>query len=333
LSRETFDLLDEVQRSARRAAMATLVRARGTTPRKDGTKMFVADDGGVFGSVTIGGCVDARVMEAASDVLAGSPPRLLSLQLGDEEAWEIGLTCGGAVDVFVEPVGPELLDVYHRAQSVSEAGRLAAIETTIAGDRVGAHSLLDGDLPVLSNAIRERDGSTTYIELLRPPQSLMLFGAGAIAIPLAKFAKTLGFQITVIDGRPRFANRERFPNADVLRIGIVSEIVAQLEIGVSTAVVLTAHDYKIDAPVLERVLKTQTPYIGLLGSRKRGAAILHLLRERGVPESDLARVRVPAGLDIGGETAAEIALSIAAEIVAVLHGRPGLPLNAKGATP
>jgi xanthine dehydrogenase accessory factor len=329
VSGEIFDLLDQVRRSSKRAAMATLVRARGTTPRKDGTKMFVAEDGGVFGSVTIGGCVDARVIEAAGDVLAGATPRLLSLQLGDEEAWEIGLTCGGAVDVFVEPVGPELLEVYDRAYSASREGRLAAIETTIAGDGLGAHSLWDEDLPVVSNAVRERAGSTTYIEVLRPPPSLMLFGAGAVAIPLAAFAKALGFKTTVIDGRPRFANRERFPSAEVLRVGIVSEIVGQLEIGRSTAVVLTAHDYKIDGPVLERVLRTDTPYIGLLGSRKRGAAILHLLRERGVSETNLARVRVPAGLDIGGETAAEIALSIASEIVAVMHGRSGAPLGTR----
>ncbi|HEX7192185.1 MAG TPA: XdhC/CoxI family protein [Thermoanaerobaculia bacterium] len=323
-----FELFDQMRRSSKRAAMATLVRARGTTPRKDGAKMFVSEDGGVLGTITIGGCVDARVMEAATDVLRGSKPRLLSLQLGDEEASEIGLTCGGAVDVFVEPVGQELFDVYDRAQSVAKAGRLAAIETTIAGASIGAHSLLEGDLSLLSNAIRERDDRTSYIELLRPATSLMIFGAGAVAIPLATFAKTLGFRTTVIDGRPRFANRERFPSADVLRVGIVSEIVRQVEIGGSTAVVLIAHDFKIDGPVLERVLATPTPYVGLLGSKKRGAAIRQALRERGVSEADLTRVRVPVGLDIGGETPAEIALSIASEIVAVMHGRAGMPLSA-----
>lgn len=308
--------------------MATLVRARGTTPRRDGAKMFVGEDGSVFGSVTIGGCVDARVMEAAGSVMSEAAPRLLSLQLGDEEAWEIGLTCGGGVEVFVEPVGPELLDIYDRAQRVCEAGRAAAIETTIAGSEAGAHSLLEGDLAALSNAIRERSDGTSFVELLRPPAAMMIFGAGAVAIPLNTFAKALGFRTTVIDDRLRFANRGRFPNADVLRVGMVSEIAAQLGIGRATAIVLIAHDYKIDAPVLERVLASEASYIGLLGSRKRGAAILGLLRERGVAESDLARIHVPIGLDIGGDTAAEIALSIIAEVVAVMNGRTGSSLGA-----
>jgi xanthine dehydrogenase accessory factor len=149
-----------------------------------------------------------------------------------------------------------------------------------------------------------------------------------VAIPLVTFAKALGFRAVVVDGRERFANRDRFPAADELRIGIASEIAAQMQIDASTPVVLVAHDYKIDVPVLKTALASDTPYIGLLGSRRRGAAILQMLRDDGAAEEQLARVRVPAGLDLGGDSAAEIALSIVAEIVAVMHGRNGSPLRA-----
>lgn len=321
MSHETFELLERLRRAKTRAAMATLVRTRGTTPRKEGTKMFVGEDGAVFGSVTIGGCVDARVMEHAGEVIAGSAPRLLELQLGDEEAWEIGLTCGGTVSVFLEPVTTELLDLYDVAREACREGRSVALATSIAGAPLGAHALLEeGSSPASTDGV--------YVEVLRPPVTLMIFGAGAVSIPLVDLAKTLGIRTVVVDGRPRFANRERFPNADELRIGIVSEIAAQLELGPSTPVVLTAHDYKIDVPVLERVLAASVPYVGLLGSRRRGAAILQLLREQGVAEEQLARVRVPIGLDLGGDTAAEIALSIASEVVAAMHGRSGSPLSA-----
>ncbi len=355
MSHETFELIERLRSADQRAAMATLVRTRGTTPRKEGTKMFVGEDGGIFGSVTIGGCVDARVMEHAGEVVADATPQLLQLQLGDEEAWEIGLTCGGAVDVFVEPVNGELLELYDAARSAWEAGRSVALATVIAGEGVGARLLLDANGVVHGTApsdvadllvrevprmLRSSRGSSTiahegneiYVELLRPPATLVIFGAGAVSIPLVGFAKALGFRTVVVDGRPRFATRERFPQADELRVGIVSEIAAQLELGPLTPVVLTAHDYKIDVPVLKRVLAGDAPYVGLLGSRRRGAAILQMLREEGLDDERLVRVRVPIGLDLGGETSAEIALSIASEVVAVMHGRSGAPMRERRTT-
>ncbi|HEV7766321.1 MAG TPA: XdhC family protein [Thermoanaerobaculia bacterium] len=314
MSHETFELIDRLRRTGRRAAMATLVRAHGTTPRKEGTKMFVGDDGGIFGSVTIGGCVDARVIERTAEVLGSAKPQLLQMQLGDDEAWEIGLTCGGSVEVFIEPLNDATLAMYETAHREWEAGRSTAIATVVAGDAIGSRSLVDPE---------ERSTADVYVEVLRPPARLCVFGAGAVAIPLTTFARALGFQTIVIDGRARFASRERFPDANELRVGIASEIAGQLDLGANTPVVLVAHDYKIDVPVLKKALDSTTPYIGLLGSRKRGAAILQLLREDGVVEEELSRIRVPVGLDIGGETSAEIALSIVAEVVAVMRGRSG----------
>ncbi len=329
MSHETFELIDQLRQSGKRATMATLVRTIGTTPRKEGTKMFVGEGGAIFGSVTIGGCVDARVIEQAGEVLNSSKPHLLSLQLGDEEAWEIGLTCGGAVEVFLEPLSDDAMALYETAKREWQAGRTIAFATVIAGDDVGKRYVMAD--PPLHSGTTTLDGREVYIEVLRPPSTVLIFGAGAVAIPLAAFAKALGFRTIVIDGRPRFATRERFPQADEIRIGIASEIAEQIEFGLTTPVVLVAHDYKYDFPLLKKALATDAPYIGLLGSRRRGAAILQMLRDDGVPEKQLQRVRVPIGLDIGGETAAEIALSIIAEVVGVMHGRNGSALSARPA--
>lgn len=323
MSHETFELIDRLRQTGRRAAMATLVRTAGTTPRKEGTKMFVGDDGGIFGSVTIGGCVDARVIEHSAEVLASSSPQLLKMELGDEEAWEIGLTCGGTVEIFIEPVTDSILQIYESARREWEAGRSVALATVISGEGIGSRFLATDAAGTV--------GPEVYLEILRPPVKLLVFGASAVAIPLVTFARALGFQTTIIDGRARFASRERFPDADDIRVGIASEIAGQLELGPTTPVVLVAHDYKIDVPVLKRALARDTPYIGLLGSRRRGAAILQLLRDDGVPEEQLSRVRVPIGLDLGGETAAEIALSIIAEVVAVMRGRNGAAMSARPA--
>jgi xanthine dehydrogenase accessory factor len=314
MSHETLDLIDAVRRSGRRAAMATLVRTVGTTPRREGTKMFVDAGGDIFGSVTIGGCIDGRVIEESGRVLASSAPQLLTFDLGDHEAWEIGLTCGGKVEVLMEPLTDEIIEMYDDARRELDAGRSVAIAT---------------DLQTTKRSLVPASARTTngvYVEVLHPSRTLVIFGAGAVAIPLVSFAKTAGFRTVVVDGRERFAPRERFPEADEIRIGISSEIADALHFGPNTPVVLVAHDYKIDFPVLTRALAADTPYIGLLGSRRRGAAILQMLRDEGVAEDQLRRVRVPVGLDLGGESASDIALAIIAEVVAVLHGRNGSAL-------
>ena len=292
--------------------------------------MFVGEDGGIFGSVTIGGCVDARVIEQSQQILNASSPRLLNLNLGDEEAWEIGLSCGGAVEVFVEPFTHEIATMYERAHNEWQAGRAVAIATTISGRDAGARELLTDSSawPAKSGTVT-LNGREVYVELLRPPSTLLVFGGGSVGIPLVSFAKQLGFRTTVIDARPRFANRERFPDADDIRVGIVSEIADEMRIGRSAPVVLVSHDYKVEIPILKKVLATDTPYIGLLANRGRGAAILQVLRDDGIAEEQLARVRAPAGLDIGGESAAEIALSIVAEIIAVMRGKRGASLSAR----
>jgi xanthine dehydrogenase accessory factor len=175
-------------------------------------------------------------------------------------------------------------------------------------------------------ALGPGEGVRCFVEVHMPPPTLLVVGAGHVAMPLVTLARTLGFRTVVVDGRPRLATRERFPDADELVVGIPSEATRRVPLLASTAVVLVAHDYKYDLPVLRHVLATQAGYVGMLGSRRRGEAILKLLREEGIPEAQLDRLRVPIGLDLGARTAPEIALAILAEIVAARYGASGRPL-------
>jgi xanthine dehydrogenase accessory factor len=353
---ELFEHIDKLKQAEAKVAVATLVNTRGTTPRKEGAKMLVGEGGRILGSVTIGGCVDAQVIEESTDVLAKNVPRLLELDLGDEEAWEIGLTCGGTIEVFLEPLTLDRPDAalvfYDRARAHAETGGRAAVITRLDGADNGAKLLLfdtgatEGTLgdPALDRRfIAEAqsalgagksqtlllDGVRAFVEVYAPPAVLLMVGAGHVSMPLATLGREMSFRTIVIDGRPRFATRERFPQVDDLRIGIPSELVQQVPLIKTTALVLVAHDYKYDVPVLRHALKSPVGYIGLLGSSRRGAAILNLLREDGVAEDALERVRVPIGLDLGAQSAPEIALAIMAEILMVQRGATGLAISDK----
>jgi xanthine dehydrogenase accessory factor len=165
-----------------------------------------------------------------------------------------------------------------------------------------------------------------FVEVHLPPPTLLVVGGSHVAMPLVTLARSLGHRTIVVDGRPRLATRERFPDVDELQVGIPSELVKRIPLGPTTALVLVAHDYKYDLPVLRHALSGEVGYIGMLGSRRRGDAILRMLREEGQSEEALARIRVPIGLDLGGRTAPEIALAILAEIVASRYGGTGRPM-------
>jgi xanthine dehydrogenase accessory factor len=343
-----LDQLEELRQGERRVAMATLVATRGTTPKREGAKMWVGEAGRVLGSVTIGGCVDVRVIEEAERTLAGGRPRLLSMTLGDEDAWALGFTCGGQVDVLVEPVDLSNTAAYEMVRDEVAAGRRVAIVTRLAepfarmlvredGTRIG--SLDDETLDRAACATVEpllRAGTSRTVALRRappavdafvevhvPPETLVVIGAGDVAVPLVRMAKMIGLRTIVVDARERFATRERFPDADEIRVGIPSEIVGDLALGGSTYVVLVVHDYKHEVPVLTRVLDRPVAYIGLLGSRRRGQAVQDFLAEQGVATEALARIHVPIGLDIGARTTPEIAVSILAEVLAQRAARNG----------
>ena len=354
---EPFEHIDELRKSQGRVAVATLVNTHGTTPRKEGAKMIVGERGDIVGSVTIGGCVDAQVIEEAEDVLTSMRPRLLELNLGDEEAWEIGLTCGGTIEVFVEPMALDRSDdtaarFYDSVHAHARAGGRGAIVTRLEGDS-GKLLVLDdgsvegtfGDAFLDERFVAEArtvidagasrtlflEGVRAFAEVVTPPSLLLVIGASHVAMPLMTLARTLGYRTAVIDGRPRFATRERFPDVDDLKIGIPSELVTGYPLIPTTALVLVAHDYKYDLPVLRHALASTVGYIGMLGSARRGAAILKLLREEGVDEASLARVRVPIGLDLGSRSAPEIALAVLAEIQMVRTGATGQPMSTRRA--
>ena len=354
---EVFDQIETLGKTEKRVAMATLVATRGTSPKKEGAKMWVSEAGRILGGVTIGGCADARVIEEAEESLASSVPRLLSVALGEEDAWEGGFTCAGTIQVMIEPLDltgseDDLLNLYRAVRAEVERGRCAAVVTLLENSSSKMLVFEDGEVKgTLGDAALDKEARLTALDLIQkrasravtleagssaaeaffevhgPRPTLIIFGAGHISMPLVNLASEMGLRTIVVDGRPRFATRERFPDVDELLIGIPSEIAEQLSYTSSTYVVLTAHDYKYDIPVLKTVLKTEAIYIGLLGSRKRGQAILKFLEESGVDAQALARVRVPTGLDIGAESAAEIALSILAEAVAVKAGREGRPMR------
>jgi xanthine dehydrogenase accessory factor len=352
---ELFDHLDQLRESPGKVAVATLVNTRGTTPRKEGAKMLVGEGGAVLGSVTIGGCVDAQVLEQSADVLKTMQPRLLELNLGDEEAWEIGLTCGGTIEVFLEPLGfdretPGATRLYERVRRHAEGGRRGALVTRLDGGGAKLLVLDDGtvegslgDLAADEHFGAEardamargtsrtvlQEGVRAFVEVFAPPALLLVVGASHVAIPLVGLARIMGYRTVVVDGRPRFATRERFPDVDELKVGVPSELVSAYALGPATALVLVAHDYKYDLPVLRHALATPVGYIGMLGSTRRGAAVLKLLQEEGIADDLLARVRVPIGLDLGARSAPEIALAIMAEIQAVRGGGSGVPMSAR----
>lgn len=354
--RETFAQLDALRRTERRVVMATLVATKGTTPRKEGAKMWVGDLGRILGAVTIGGCVDARVAEESDRVLAGGTPSLLTLDLSDADAWEIGLTCGGTVEVLLEIVDFQdardpVLVAYDAIRAERDAGRRAVAVTRFGGpparlvlreDGTAIGTLgdprFDSAAGSVARAVMEKGvsrttdltgpGTAAFFEFHGPATTLLLFGAGHVAIPMVELAHTLGWHTVLVDARERYATRERFPLADEIMIGILGDIAERFTYDRSTVVLLTAHDYKFELPVLRTVLKREPAYIGLLGSRMRGRAVLDFLAAEGFSAADLARVHVPVGLDLGAETAAEIALAAVAEALAVRNGRTARSLSA-----
>jgi xanthine dehydrogenase accessory factor len=347
---ELFEDIEKLARAEKRVAMATLVATRGTSPKREGAKMWIGEEGRILGSVTIGGCVDARVIAESEEVLSSFESRLVEMKLADEDAWEIGFSCAGDLDILIEPIdltsNRNLADFYRSVRKLIDQGQSVVIATSLRdtssklliveyGENVGSLGTpeLDDEAQTIAfDLMRKRRSGTVslannslpvFFEVHGPPPTLIVFGAGHVAMPLISLAHDLGLKTVIVDGRPRFATRERFPDVDELLIGIPSEIAEKLAYTSSTFVVLTAHDYKYDLPVLKVVLPAKPVYVGLLGSKRRGKAIKEFLKDGGMDKTLLEQLHVPTGLDIGADTAAEIALSILAEAVAIKSGKSG----------
>ncbi|MBW3593320.1 MAG: XdhC family protein [Actinobacteria bacterium] len=304
-----------------RVAVATVVDARRSTPRPVGAKLAVSERGEIAGSVS-GGCVEPDVVERARAVLATGEPRLLSYGIDDDLALTVGLPCGGEIDVFLERVDE---------RTPLAAPPAAAVVTVVAGERLGHKAVIalgvDPDVDDLirrgRNGVVERSGERVFCEVFATPTRLLAVGAVDLAEELCRAARGLGWRTVVVDPRARFATRERLPSAHEIVVSWPDEAFARIGVDGATAIVALSHDDKIDVPALAAALRSNAFYVGALGSRRSQARRRDLLRDAGVTEEALERLAGPAGLDLGADAPAEVALSMLAEIVAVRNGREG----------
>ena len=310
--REVLGELAEWTTAGEDIALATVVETWGSSPRPLGSKMVVTRSGKMAGSVS-NGCIESAVFEEAQKVLKSREPKVAAFGVADDVAFEVGLACGGHIEVFVEPLGPahrQLIEMLQRNEP-------ATLRTNLA---TGAADLVLGTPP--GTELARRDGDM-FTEPFRRPAHLIIVGAIHIAIPLHRLAKLMGYRITVVDARAKFATRERFPDADELIVAWPDEAMARLAIDNSSYVVILTHDPKFDLPALRAVLAKDAGYIGAIGSRKTNQNRFDALRAEGFTEEQLARVHGPIGLDLGSRGADETALGILAEITAARFGGSG----------
>jgi len=306
--------------------VATVVATRRSAPRPVGSKLVVTESGEMRGSVS-GGCVESDVYEACQAVLRGAQPRLLTYGITDDQAFEVGLPCGGEIDVFVREADPAI------ASRIESLGEQRAVLFTDLED--GSQRLaLEGDDPIADELLRgghskrvELEGREVFADVFGPPPRLLVFGAVDTAEALCLAAKQLGWRTIVADARGKFATKERIPSADELQVAWPEDVLARVTPDHATAVVVLTHDEKFDVPALVGTLATEAFYVGALGSRRNQEQRRERLLEAGVTEEQLERIHGPAGLDIGAHSPEETALSILGEILAVRAHRAGGPLR------
>jgi xanthine dehydrogenase accessory factor len=337
--KEILGDIERWRRSGERFALATVVATRRSAPRPPGAKLCVSFGGELAGSVS-GGCVENDVYGVAQEVLGGAEPRLLTYGISEDLALEVGLPCGGEIDVFVEEPDRGLVD---RLTRVVEDERRAVLFTVVEGDGVGTTWLaVEGegtDAPTElaaevgdllrsgRSAVLEHEGRKVFADVFEPPPRLVVIGAVDTAEALCAAARQLGWRTVVADARAKFATSDRIPSADELVVGWPDDALARLQPDSATAVVVLTHEDRFDVPALQAAVGTDAFYIGALGSRRSQERRRERLLEAGVPPGELERIGGPIGLDIGASTPPETALSILAEIVARRAGRAGGPLE------
>ncbi|MBV8781898.1 MAG: XdhC family protein [Phycisphaerae bacterium] len=286
-----------------RVALCVLVRTRGSTPQARGAKMLVMVDGKTIGTLG-GGCVEAEVRTRALQQLTGNLSNanaLMEFRLDQDYGWDDGLICGGIMDVHVRIMG--------RADAEPFRQLLGRIQSGLSGD--------------LDLVYETGEGSAHYRETFGPPPRLLIAGAGHVGQALATIANGLDFDVTVIDDRSDMATAERFSSAKRI-IGDIEQALRDQPINADTFIVIVTRGHKNDAQALAAVVASSARYIGMIGSKRKIKAILADLSASGVPTKQLERIHAPIGLDIGAVSPAEIAVSIAAELVAALRGRDGV---------
>lgn len=361
--RDVIDELDRRYRAGEAVGLGTVVATFSSSPRDPGAAMIVAEDGTVTGSVS-GGCVEGAVYETAQEVLGERTPVLQRYGFSDEDAFAVGLTCGGIIDIFVERVDtagfaelrdaidavrdevpvaiatvtehpdPEVLGRHMLVFEDSVTGSLGSqrIDDAVTDD---ARGLLDsgrtGSLHYGPDGQRRGEGLSVFVNVFQPPPRLLVFGAIDFAAAMARIGSFLGYRVTVCDARAVFATATRFPDADEVVVDWPHRYLeAEAEAGrvdKRTIVTVLTHDPKFDVPLLEVALRLDLAYVGAMGSRRTHDDRLDRLREVGMTGAELARLSSPIGLDLGARTPEEAAVAIAAEIIQLHWGAPGVRLT------
>jgi xanthine dehydrogenase accessory factor len=357
--RDVIDELEAWWSAGETVGVGTVIGTWKSAPRQPGASMLVGPDGTAVGSVS-GGCVEGAVYELAQAVRESGAPLLQRYGVSDDDAFAVGLTCGGIIDVFVERVDrgsfPELGDVAHDIRQ----GRPVAVATLVAGpdaERVGRRLVVrpgeaSGTLGTdrLDDAVRDdvegmllqgrtgtlhygRDGErrgdevSVFVASYAPRPRMIVFGAIDFAAAVARMGSFLGYRVTVCDARPTFATAKRFPDADEVVVEWPHRYLAGTDVDPRTVVCVLTHDPKFDVPLLEIALRMPVAYVGAMGSRRTNDDRLEQLRERGLTEDELARLHAPIGLDLGARTPEETAVSVAAEIISARWGGSGAQLR------
>ncbi len=339
-------------------AVATIVSTLGSTPREVGAQMVITASGEILGTVG-GGCGEAEVRREAVQVIRSRKPAMVKVELMDDIESNSPAVCGGILNVFIDPwwnapaaIGPELADAL---MQVEQDGTAAVVATVLdagncpdvaSGDKC---SIRDGAVSVcnirnqelLKAILHEAEtrlcnekcsqvtltlpgtdsSAEVFFEVITAMRKVIIVGAGHLAIPLVKFAKILGFHITVLDDRVIYANRERFPDADEVLAGDMAETLRGIEITPQTYIVLITRGHQFDEPCLREIIHSPAKYIGMIGSKRRiKACFIRFRDEDGIPEELLKKVYAPIGLDIKAESPEEIALSIISEMVKIRRG-------------
>lgn len=306
-------------RSGTGAALATVVQTWGSAPRRTGSQLVVSGEGQIEGSVS-GGCVEGAVVVEALEALQDGKHRLLEFGVSDEDAFAVGLACGGTIKVLVEPVGSALpVEILEELVGARASRTPVAYEVNLA---TGARHLTRTEYPDRMRMDRSglEDDGETFVAVHNPPLRLVAVGAVHITQALVPMARIAGYDPVIIDPRTAFASPERFPG-ETLMDDWPDEAVEKLGLDTRTALVLLTHDPKLDDPALEAALSADVFYIGALGSKKTHAARVARMQEAGFTETQINRIHGPIGLDIGAASPAEIAVSILSEVTAVLRGK------------
>jgi len=309
-------------------SLATIVKKIGAAPREEGAKMFIGDDGRFFGTVG-GGCVEAEVWQEAKSAARAQTAKVLHYRMDGRLVEDDGMICGGNVDILLEPVRDEYRGLYAEAGALGKKGKHALMVTRFSKDAFFKSLLLDdgsvvGDdlaealkfsLQRYADARRPVVEDGTVIEPIITSALLYLFGAGHVSQYVSRIATMVDFNTVVIDDRPDFANRERFPEAYEIIVDDFRNVFGRLTFFGSEYVAVVTRGHKHDALVLEEVMKRPVRYVGMIGSRRKSQLILDHLKERGFEEKALAAVHAPIGLAILAETPQEIAVSIVAQLI------------------